>query len=77
MVLFQAPQMPSGFWKRYFEVELSGHVNEEARAHAKAAVKLAYALQHKRSANFRMAALCAEATASVVNLLAILIERRG
>lgn len=60
-----------------FEVGLKGGVNEEARAHAKAAVKLALALQHKRTADFKMAALCAEATLSVINLLAILVGRRG
>lgn len=60
-----------------FEAELKGSANMEARAHAKAAVNLALALQHKRTADFRTAALCAEATASVVNLLAILAGRRG
>jgi hypothetical protein len=59
-----------------FERELSGSVNEEARAHAKAALKLAVALQHKRTADFRMAALCAEGTSSVINFLAILSEGR-
>jgi hypothetical protein len=61
----------------YFETELRGSANEEARAHAKAALKLAIALQHKRTANFTMAALCAEATASVINQAAILSGRRG
>jgi hypothetical protein len=60
-----------------FAAELRGSANEEARAHAKAAVKLALALQHKRTADFRMAALCAEATSSVINLLAVLSGRRG
>lgn len=60
-----------------FSTELSGSANEEARSHARAAVKLALALQHKRTADFRMAALCAEGTLSVVNLLAILAGRRG
>ena len=59
-----------------FEAELSGGANEESRTHAKAALRLALALQHKRTADFRMAALCAEATASVVNLLAILSGKR-
>jgi hypothetical protein len=59
-----------------FEVELKGSSNEEARAHAKAAVRLALALQHKRLADFRTAALCAEGTWSVVNMLAILAGRR-
>jgi hypothetical protein len=59
-----------------FDTELPGNGNEEARAHARGAVRLAYALQHKRTADFRMAALCLEATVSVVNLLAVLSERR-
>ena len=59
-----------------FEKELNGSANEEARAHAKAAVKLAYALQHKRTADFRTAAMCAEAASTVVNLLAIIFGRR-
>jgi AbiJ N-terminal domain 3 len=60
-----------------FDAELKGSGNEEARGHAKAAVKLALALQHKRTADFRTAALCAEGTLSVVNLLAIIAGRRG
>jgi hypothetical protein len=61
----------------FFEAELKGSANEDARRHAKAAIQLAVALQHRRTADFRMAALCAEATASVVNLLAVLSGRRG
>ena len=61
----------------FFTSELEGRANEEARAHAKAALRLALALQHKRTADFRMAALCAEATSSVVNVLAVLAGRRG
>ena len=60
-----------------FETELKGSANEEARAHAKAALRLTLALQHKRTADFQMAALCAEATVSVVNMLAVLAGRRG
>jgi hypothetical protein len=60
-----------------FEVELKGAGSEEARTHAKAAVRLALALQHKRTAEFRTAALCAEGTMSVVNMLAIVAGRRG
>lgn len=59
-----------------FTAELRGSANEEARAHAKAALKLALALQHKRTADFRMAALCAEGTYSVVNMAAVLAGRR-
>ncbi len=61
----------------FFSAELTGSGNEEARAHAKGALRLALALQHKRTADFRMAALCAEATSSVVNILAVLCGRRG
>ncbi len=61
----------------YFAIELSGGANEEVRGHAKAALRLALALQHNRTANFRMAALCAEATSSVVNIVAVLAGRRG
>lgn len=68
-----AKRMLEGF----FTSELNGGTNEEARAHAKAALRLALALQHHRTANFRMAALCAEATSSVVNILAVLAGRRG
>ena len=57
--------------------ELDGAANEEARAHAKAAVRLALALQHRRTADFTTAALCAEATSSTVNILAVLAGRRG
>jgi hypothetical protein len=60
-----------------FEAELAGASNAEARAHAKAAVRLALALQHKLTADFRTAALCAEGTVSVVNMLAVLDGRRG
>jgi hypothetical protein len=61
----------------YLNTELCGGSNEEARAHAKAALKFALALQHKRTADFRTAALCSEAVASIVNLIAILSGRRG
>lgn len=61
----------------FFSAELKGSANQEARAHAKAALRLALALQHKRTADFAMAALCAEATSSVVNILAVLAGRRG
>lgn len=59
-----------------FQVELPGAVNAEARAHARAALNLAVALQHKRTADFRTAALCAEGTSSVVNMLAVISGRR-
>ena len=58
--------------ERYLAVELAGGSNAIARKHAKASLDLANELQHERTAAFRKAALCAEATASVVNIIAIL-----
>lgn len=60
----------------YINKELAGSTNEVSRRHAKAALDLANDLQHKRTAHFRQAALCAEATTSVVNLIAIISGRR-
>ena len=57
---------------RYLAVEMGGKSNEIARKCAKAALDLANALQHQQTAAFRTAALCAQATASVVNIVAIL-----
>jgi len=60
----------------YIAVELAGGANEEARSHAKAALGLSLALQHKRTADFATAALCLEASTSVVNIAAVLDGRR-
>lgn len=60
----------------YLAAELSGNENKVARQHAKAALDLANELQHKRTADFRHAALCAEATAAVINLIAIMSGQR-
>jgi len=61
----------------YLATELEGKSNEAARHHARAALRLANELQHRRTATTRDAALCAEATASLVNLIAILSGRHG
>lgn len=61
----------------FLDSELAGGANQAARAHGKAALNLAVALQHKRTADWRIAALCLEASASVTNLVAILAGRRG
>lgn len=58
----------------FVDTELRGDGNEEARRHAKSAVSLASALLHKRTASYRWAAMCAEATLSVVNIASILGE---
>lgn len=60
----------------YIAETLSGGANEASRRHARAALDLANQLQHKRTATFRDAALCAEATTSVVNLIAIISGQR-
>lgn len=60
----------------YVAVELAGGANEGVRRHAKAALTLANDLQHHRTAEFRQAALCAEATTSVVNIIAVISGRR-
>lgn len=61
----------------FFASNLRGASFEEARALAKAAVKFAYAVQHKRTATYRDAALCVEATSAVTRLASVLAEQRG
>ncbi len=60
----------------YIAAELPGQGNEEARAHAKSALRFALSLQHDRTADFKSAALCTEGTTTVVNLIAIVSGRR-
>ncbi|UPJ50790.1 hypothetical protein IVB30_05145 [Bradyrhizobium sp. 200] len=60
----------------YIAVELGGGINEYVRKHAKAALDLAVQLQHRRTATFRDAAICVEATTSVVSLIAIMAGLR-
>jgi hypothetical protein len=60
----------------FFAVELAGPGNANARKHAKAAFDLANGLQHDRTATFQDAALCAEASFSVIRIVAILSGRR-
>lgn len=55
---------------------ISGKKNDNIRKYAKASLQLALELQHKRTANYRNAALCLEATSSIVNIIAILSGRR-
>jgi len=59
----------------FFSSELSGGSNEEARRHARAAVSLADSLVHRRTATYRDAALCVEATHSTANLASIVTGR--
>ena len=60
----------------YFLSEYSGSHNEALRRHAKASLSLANELQHKRTAEYKDAALCAEATRTVVNIVAITSGKR-
>ena len=60
----------------YIAHELAGKKNEELRQFTKKAYNLAVSLQHRRTATFRDAALSAEATRALVNIIAILAGRR-
>ncbi len=60
----------------YVSGELAGGANERVRRHPKAALDLANELQHRRTADYRLAALCVAATTSVINLVAIISGRR-
>ena len=60
----------------YIGVELAGGANEEVRLHAKAALRLANALTHRRTATFRDAAMCVEASTTIINIIAIADGKR-
>lgn len=65
--------------KRQLEAFLAatvpGRTNETVRRHAKAAVALALDLQHRRTADRKLARLCLEATASAAAVVSILCDR--
>jgi hypothetical protein len=60
----------------FIGAELGGGSNKAVRSHAKAALNLAVTLQHDRMADFQTAAMCAEATASVVNIVGVVSGSR-
>ena len=66
--------------KRMFDafipVALAGSSNDFLRKHARAALDLAVHLQHRRTATHREAALCVEATNSVINIVAVVAGLR-
>jgi hypothetical protein len=62
--------------ENYIAVELVSNSNDTHRKFAKTTVQLAMDLQHKRTATFREAALCAEATRSIINTIAIMSGQR-
>ncbi len=61
----------------YIAIEMSSSSNDYARKYAKASFDFANNLTHKRTANFNDAALCSEATASLINIIAIVSGRRS
>ena len=61
----------------FIAAELSGNANEDVRRHARSAFDLANALQHKRAADWRAAAMCVEAAATVASIMAIIAGRRA
>lgn len=54
-----------------------GSSNENVRRHAKAALRLAVELQHRRTADFRAAALCLASTVNIVTILSGRRDRSG
>lgn len=60
----------------YIAVELAGGAVEELRKHARSALDFSNHTTHKRTAGFRDAAISLEATASVVNVNAIVSGQR-
>jgi hypothetical protein len=62
--------------ENYFAQELAGQSHEYHRKFGKSVFDLAVNLQHRRTATFRDAALCAEATRAIVNTIAILSGQR-
>jgi hypothetical protein len=67
---------PTGWERAYSSHSLPGKTNENIRKHAKASLDLANDLTHRRTAEYRLAALSAEATNAVVNIIAIISGRR-
>jgi hypothetical protein len=60
----------------YIEEELAGGSKETHRKYAKTCYDLAVAMQHRRTAGFRDAALCSEATRALINIIAIISGKR-
>lgn len=67
--------MPRGCLKHIWRPSLGACPNKAARKYAKAALDLANELQHKRTASYRDAAVCTEATVAVVNLITLISGR--
>lgn len=65
-----------GLIEAFIAVELAGSAVEDVRKHARSALDLTLRLRHLRTANFRDAAICVEATSAVVVIIAIVSGRR-
>jgi len=61
--------------KSLLEKELKGETNKETLGYTKAALKLAVSLQKTSNFDHRTAAICVEATASLVKLVSILCKK--
>lgn len=76
----QGVRVSSTDYKRMIEafiaVEMAGGAADEVRKHARSALDLALRLQHQRTAGFRDAAICIEATGAVISIIAIVSGRR-
>jgi hypothetical protein len=66
----------NGMLEAFFDAELAGSSNEEARRFAKSALALAVALQHRRTATAKDAFLCEVAVEGVVRVVETIIGRR-
>lgn len=62
--------------ENYIARQLSGQSNEYHRKFAKVSFDLTVSLQHRRTATFRDAALCVEATRSIINTIEIVSGQR-
>ena len=67
-----AKRMIEGFLSK----TVPGDSYKEVRAHARASWDLSVQLQHRRTANYQLAALCLEAASSTVQVISILAENR-
>ena len=63
--------------KRYLAAEMKGAANKEIRKCVNSAYDLATRVQHDPNANYRIAALCVQATFSVVGLIQIMTGQRN
>ncbi|HOU84565.1 MAG TPA: hypothetical protein PLA54_05320 [Spirochaetota bacterium] len=61
----------------YLSYELSGSSNETIRKLAKSSLDLANELTHKRTADFKLSALCAQSTISLINIIAIISGKKS